>query len=236
MTDFAGRSVKYTYYGISLPIDSPKLADPPHDILKNRYISIKPGNPALNIFDIRLTLVSTLVNGVTAVGSQWWANSPGADCISIVTATRPASPPDWSACSTVHLAGCPIIPTSTYDIVAIDGQTVSDPLSADTQAKPGVKWHGDCVGFFTGTEWTAPNGQTNFDDAVAAIKTFQNPSATPGCGAPPCNATHVSVTDMEPNLTPGPQINAIVNIADVFSIILGFQGFEYPGPGLELCP
>ena len=71
---------------------------------------------------------------------------------------------------------------------------------------------------------------------MAAIKTFQNPSATPGCPAPPCNATHMSVTDVVPNLTPGPQINLIVNINDVFSIILGFQGQEYPGPDIELCP
>jgi len=92
------------------------------------------------------------------------------------------------------------------------------------------------VGFFTGTEWTAPNNTTNIDDAVAAIKTFQDPSKTPGCPAPPCNATHVSVTDMEPNLPGGPQINSVVNIADVFSIILGFQGFEYPGTDLTLCP
>ena len=52
---------------------------------------------------------------------------------------------------------------------------------------------------------------------------------------PPCNATHTSVTDVVPNLTPGPQINLIVNIADVFSIIQGFQGLEYPGTDLTDC-
>ena len=49
------------------------------------------------------------------------------------------------------------------------------------------------------------------------------------------NATHVSVTDVVPNLN-GMQINTIVNINDVFSIILGFQGQEYPGPDLTQCP
>ncbi|MCH8149019.1 MAG: hypothetical protein IH987_13735, partial [Planctomycetes bacterium] len=72
-----------------------------------------------------------------------------------------------------------------------------------------------------------PNGTTNADDFLAAIKTFQDENAF--------NATHVSVTDMEPNLS-GTQINMIVNINDVFSIIRGFQGFEYPGPEIELCP
>ena len=83
------------------------------------------------------------------------------------------------------------------------------------------------MGFFDGAVWTPPNGTTSIDDAVAAIKTFQNINAF--------NATHVSVTDMVPNLTPGPQINLIVNIGDVFSIILGFQGQEYPGVDLTQC-
>ena len=212
-------------------IESPVLARPPHDILKNRYISIDPrgaggSRGGLN-FDIRVTLTSSLVNGVTTVGSSWWANAPDEDCISIVTATRPASPPDWSACPTVHLTGCPIIPTSTYFIVAVDGSTESDPaLAAATQAKPDPKWWGDCVGRFTGTEWTPPNRATNIDDAVATIKTFQENAL---------NATHVSVTDLEPALN-GSQINKIVNFNDVLAAILGFKGEEYPGPQIELCP
>ena len=107
------------------------------------------------------------------------------------------------------------------------GLTSDPPLLGETQAKPGVKWHGDCVGFFDGDNWTAPNSVTSIDDAVAAIKTFQNINAF--------NATHVSVTDMVPNLN-GAQINKIVNINDVFAIILGFQGQEYPGAEIELCP
>ena len=224
---------------------TPLKAAPPHDILKNRYISIDPrGAGAANVgkdFDIRLTLISTLVSGVPAgqIGSQWWANAPDANCISIVGPTRPSMPPNWDACTTLHLTGCPIIPTSTYDILAIDGSAVSNPpLSMETQAKPGVKWWGDCVGTFTGpmgvppNVWTAPNGTTNIDDAVAGIKTFQDPSAF--------NATHVSVTDLEPTRPdlppPANQINRLVNINDVFVTILGFQGNEYPGPQIDLCP
>ena len=66
----------------------------------------------------------------------------------------------------------------------------------------------------------------NIDDAVAAIKTFQDPNAN--------NATHVSVTDVHPNQN-GTQINKVVNFDDVFDQILGFQGFEYPGSTIELC-
>ena len=63
-------------------------------------------------FDIKLTLTSTLVNGVVAIGSVWWANPPDADCVSIVGPTQPALLPNWDACPTLHLTGCPIIPTA----------------------------------------------------------------------------------------------------------------------------
>ena len=53
------------------------------------------------------------------------------------------------------------------------------------------------------------------------------------------NAAHVSVVDVHPNQPtqppPGNQINKLVNINDVFQIILGFQGNEYPGPEIHLC-
>ena len=127
----------------------------------------------------------------------------------------------------MHLTGCPIVPTTTYAIAAESGGLLSADALLDTQAQPGFKWHGDAVGFFDDPNWTAPNLVVNADDFLAAIKTFQDPNAG--------NATHVSVTDMVPNLN-GTQINLIVNINDVFSIIKGFQGFEYPGPEIELCP
>jgi len=215
---------------VGVAVAPPTLADPPDDRLKNRYISIKPhGADGSNFgmdFDIRLTMTSTLVNGVTAVGSQWWANAPDAKCIAVVGPTRPAAAPNWDNCRTLHLTGCPVIPTSSYDVVAIAGTSESTPLAAATQAKPGDKWHGDVVGFFDGSEWTAPQGIINIDDTVAAIKTFQDPNAF--------NATHVSVTDVHPNQN-GTQINRVVNIDDVYVLILGFKGQEYPGTEVELC-
>ena len=93
--------------------------------------------------------------------------------------------------------------------------------------KPGVKWFGDVVGFFCGCDWTRPNGTTSIDDAVACIKTFQDPNAF--------NATHLSIADIHPILS-GTQINLVVNFDDVFAIIQGFQGMEYPGFELDLCP
>ncbi|MCH8148460.1 MAG: PKD domain-containing protein [Planctomycetes bacterium] len=228
-----GWSYDVAFDNISLTVRQPPEPPLPGDILKNRYISIDPrGAGGLNFgldLDIRITLNFTDVNGVTAEGSHWWANEPDEDCISIVGPTRPITPPNWDACPTLHLTGCPIIPTSTYDIVVFDGDLESEPLEAQTQARPSPKWHGDVVGFFDGEtdSWTGPQGIVNIDDVVAAIKTFQDPGAF--------NATHVSVTDVHPNLS-GAQINKTVNFDDVFVLVLGFQGFEYPGTEVELCP
>ena len=204
--------------------------------MKNRYISIDPrganGNNPPNLH-IRVEVDSTEINGLLGSG-PWWASDPvpggglsPAVCISVVTTTKPASEPDWTGCDVVHLTGCPIVPTTTYAIAAESGGALSTVILLDTQAKPGAKWHGDCVGFFDGMNWTPPNGTASIDDAVAAIKTFQDPGAF--------NATHLSVTDVHPNLD-GTEPNLIVSIADVFVIILGFQGFEYPGPDLTQCP
>ena len=75
-------------------------------------------------------------------------------------------------------------------------------------------------------------GTTDFDDVNASLKTFINPAAV--------NATHTSITDIHPNRPtlppPANQINKLVNIDDVFNFIKAFQGDEYPGPEIDLCP
>ncbi|MCH8149379.1 MAG: hypothetical protein IH987_15590, partial [Planctomycetes bacterium] len=211
----------------------PIRAPAPDDILKNRYISIDPRgasgtNPSSH--HIRVSINNTQVNGLVGLG-PWWATAPvngqppsPATCISIVSATKPATEPDWSGCSTLHLTGCPIVPTTTYAIAVEAGGTLSAAALFDTQAKPGVKWIGDVVGKFTGPAgnppnvWTAPNGTVNIDDAFSAIKTFIDPNAT--------NATHLSVTDMHPVLN-GVQMTLLVNINDALIVIQGFGGKTY---------
>ncbi|MCH8149627.1 MAG: hypothetical protein IH987_16850, partial [Planctomycetes bacterium] len=205
-------------------------AGPPHDILKNRYISIDPRGVAQtlpNAMHIRVAVDSTLVPGLIGFG-PWWATDPvngqppsPASCISIVSATKPASEPDFTGCNVVHLTGCPVIPTTTYLIQAEVGGELSCGSLFDTMAKANGKWLGDCCGSFTGPPdyvWTGPNRTVGIDDAVAAIKTFINPNAV--------NATHLSVTDIHP-VQNGEQINLIVNINDVLIIIAGFQGKTY---------
>ena len=225
-------------------VSPPILAPPPHNILKNRYISIDPRgangtNP--NAHHIKVTLDSTEVLGVDAgqIGSVWWATGPDANCISILGPTQPASEPNWVACPILHLTGCSIIPTATYSIATVSGAGVeSAPLVAVTQLKPAdEKWWGDAVGFFTGPDgkppnaWTGPQGVTNFDDVNACLRTFINPAGI--------NATHTSVTDIHPNRPDlgGTSVhpNKLVSIDDVFQFIQAFQGHQYPGGDLAGC-
>ncbi|MCH9034534.1 MAG: PQQ-dependent sugar dehydrogenase, partial [Planctomycetes bacterium] len=59
-------------------VQPPLRAQPPHDILKNRYISVDPrGEMALNpsSHHIRVMVVSSLVNGQSGNG-PWWAGQP----------------------------------------------------------------------------------------------------------------------------------------------------------------
>lgn len=217
-------------------VEAPTTAPPPHDMLKNRYISIVPGNELLGGFDIRVTLKTTEVNSVPDALPDFWASEPDEKCRSWLWTTQPESPPDWSECPVVHVTGCAVIPTSTFDVVVLDGDNESAPLETRTIFRPlQNRWWGDTVGYFTGTEWTGPNRHTNVDDFVAIIKTFQNPDRLPGCNTPPCNAAHCSRVDVEPNLPPTSP-NGCVCISDVFAIILAYQGNEYPGPDLLQCP
>jgi len=222
----------------TITVDPPSPAPAPHDIRKNRYISVDPRgasgeNP--DVHHISVTLDRSMVPGVQTGhgGSVWWANDPDANCISILGPTQPASEPNWAACPILHLTGCPIIPTTRYRIATVtDAVPTSADFVTETQLLPAEnKWWGDCVGFFTGSEWTGPQGVTNFDDVNACLRTFINSAGI--------NATHTSVTDIHPNR---PDLGGVsvhpnkqVSIDDVFQFILAFQGDEYPGGDLAGC-
>ena len=95
-----------------------------------------------------------------------------------------------------------------------NGASFGDPLLIQTIDQPGGgKFWGDVVGSFDGTQWSAPQLITNFDDAVAVIHTWQQLNGSP----------HTSVTDVEPQF-----INKVVNFNDVLQVIFAFQGEPYP--------
>jgi len=190
----------------------PLPAPPPHDRRKNRYLSIMPNNGSTPVA-FQVVLVNSL-NHPGAIGSTVWLDAP--DAAGIAGASLPGPMTRVWPEPVVHVTGCFIAPVAEYVIRASSdgGATFSTALSLETIARPGdVKWWGDVVGSFDGVAWSPPQGITNIDDVVAALKTWQ---ATP-------NAPHMSVTDVEPQF-----INRTVNINDAFEIILAFQGAPYP--------
>lgn len=133
---------------------------------------------------------------------------------------------DWTE-SVIHLTGCRIVPAATYEIESLRrfddvvSGAYSTPLVALTIKKSGAKYWGDTVGFFNGTEWTPPQETVNIDDAVAAIKTWQQATGAP----------HVTRTDVEPVVP-----NGITNFNEVSIILAAFRGDPYPFEDPTQCP
>ena len=218
-------------------VTPPVVASAPHDFAKNRYISFKPGN-AGRLARLKVTLSASLPHG-GQVGSSWWVQAPVAvvpdvapkplvsagECVATLGLAVGAAEIDWVAagCLTLHVTGCPIEPTSEYEVLAMVESATSDPLVVTTAARPATgRWWGDVVGVFDGTSWTPPQGVANIDDAVVAIRTWQGGQVI----APTGNIAHLSVPDVEPA-----NINTVVNFADVLILIQAFQGQPYPfGP------
>ncbi len=217
-------------------VRTPLPANPPNAQLKNRYISFKPNNscPAVKL---KVTLTNSLPHP-GLIGSSWWLKAPivadaanpkpllgPGECVALLGPENMAAEIDWdvAGCQVLHVTGCPIEPTSEYDVRAVVGDTASAPLSVPTILRPeGGKSWGDIVGTFTGVEWTAPQGVVNFEDVSAAIKTWQGGQVV----APVGNIAHLSIPDVEPG-----DINTVVNFADVLILIKAFQGDPYPfGP------
>jgi|GEM_PF-3560102 len=197
------------------PIAVPELID----WKKNRYLSFNPDNPDNPhrpdlATAIRVTMVGSLFHP-GAVGTSMWVDIPDADGIAGLSNTPVYR--DWPE-EVIYVTGCLISPVADYNVQATiqeigDGNWFTGPLAISTIDQPAPKFWGDTVGGFNGSNWVPPQGVTNIDDAVAAIKTFQEAE----------NAPHKSVTDVEPQ-----EPNHIVNINDVFAIIRAFQGEPYP--------
>ncbi len=214
-------------------------ADPPNDRLKNRYISFKPGHVG-QLVKLKITLTASLPHP-GSVNDSWWVKAPVVpvpelfpkplvglgECVALLGPEASAAEIDWDAagCQTLHVTGCPIEPTSEYEVEAELGGVLSFPLTVLTALQPDAgRFWGDTVGTFDGTEWTAAQGVSNINDAVVAINTFQGGQVV--APIPGSTIAHLSVPDVEPG-----NINTVVNFADVLILINAFKGDPYPfGP------
>ena len=218
-----------------LPVES----GTPNDRLKNRYVSLRPNNPGRPV-KLEVTLTAGLPHP-GSVGDSWWVQTPAVtapgqfprplvgdgECVAILGPESTAAEMDWddAGCQTLHITGCPIEPTSEYDVQAVTVDATSVALNVSTALQPGGgKFWGDTVGSFNGTEWTLAQGTTNIDDVMVAINTIQGGQVV--APTPGSTIAHLSVADVEPG-----NINTVVNFADVLILIKAFQGDVYPfGP------
>lgn len=217
--------------------ETPTIAASPHDIRKNRYISFQPGNAGQQV-KLQVTLSDSLVHPGLA-GSSWWVQAPivplpdqfpkplvgAGECVARLGPESTAAELDWidAGCQVLHVTGCPIEPTSEYEVQAVAGVDASAGLLLQTALQPAEgRWWGDTVGIYDGTVWTPPQGVANIDDTRVAITTFQGGQIV----APSGNVAHLSVPDVVPG-----NINTVVNFDDVLILIKAFQGETYPfGP------
>ena len=155
---------------------------------------------------------------------------PG-ECVGVLGPEATGAEIDWDAagCSTLHITGCPIEPTSEYDVRAvIGGSNASVAVMVPTAPMPlnGRFW-GDVAGDNPGgTGWQPPQGTTNINDVFAILETFKGGQVV----APTAIMLHLTWADLQLG-----DINTVVNIADVQACILAFNqsiaGGVYPfGP------
>ena len=201
----------------SLHPGSPDTAPWPHNASKNRYISFAPhGLPMPFAYQVEMTGSGYFPDSAGVLG---WVGAPDENGIARLV-DEPLFSNAWPA--VVHVGDCPIVPAATYEIRAtFDGVMFTEPLTLSTIGQPAPKYWADVVGEFGGTEWTAPNGEVNMDDVMAAVQYFkQEPTAPP--------LTWLDVDAEVPN--------AVLNFSDIQQIVNGFKGEPYPFRDPAECP
>ncbi len=217
----------------TLGYNDPLPASPPHDTLKNRYVSFTPNNPASSAaFQVEMT------EGPGATGVLGWVSAPvdpegTGDWVSNVVADPVIRA--WPE-ETIHIGDCEIVPLATYGIRATSDLVIlGSPLGVATIHKPGALFYGDVVGEGTGDlpplpGFTGPNRVVNITDVLAYKKTLQGPSSP---------SAHMTWVDLH-GLGDGSPPNFILNVSDLGRILFGFAGKEYADtPGQvnpEDCP
>ncbi|MBI1827053.1 MAG: hypothetical protein HY287_09815 [Planctomycetes bacterium] len=175
-------------------------------VVKNRYISIVPGNAGLSAA-IRVKLVSSNTCPIS-VGDIGWVGLPNANGDALL---EPAPfYMDWSAFPVVHIGDDMIFPDSIYEIQMI-AQTCdvgSEGNFSVSLSLPTMSFWGNVVG---------SDEPPNITDVARTVDNFK---LVPG--AP---------TTEECDLVPGVP-DRTVNISDVAATVDGFKGLPFPFP----CP
>jgi len=188
---------------------------------KNKYISLRPGNPG-SMVGLRVTMTSSALFPAL-VGQSWWVQPHiAADPPEIYRLGCVKHYQDWATAPTViHIGDQHITSEAVYEVQALTlgcDQSVPGNFSAPAVLPTVLLW-GDAVGNAVAGVYSPPDGTVNFGDIFAAVLKFQ--------GAPSPNMVWVDVDGDTPN--------ANVNIADIFKFVLAFQGGGYPYAGPPAC-
>ncbi len=198
-------------------LQPPSAAPVPHDITKNRYISLVPNNGTVAV---AIAVEATACEfAPESIGFLGWIGEPNGDDVA-----RVADEPVYRVWGDQvhHVSDCQIVPAATYSLrTTPDGVTFSDPLVVQTTPEPLPKHWADCVGELVNGNWTPPNGFVNTADIMAIIQAFEFVPTAPD----------PKRVDLDPEVT-----NAVINMTDVSMVVQGFKGMSYPFNAPLDCP
>ncbi|UCE62306.1 MAG: hypothetical protein JSU63_11445 [Phycisphaerales bacterium] len=219
---------------------TPQEAPSPHNVRKNRYVSIAPGTNGEETVAIQVRLACMM----RCSGDLSWACSDDGEC---PNGTGPCvehpdvgavlgwvDEPDENGVSAIvstpvfrvwpedfiHVGDCAVIPVARYEFRStLDGVIFTLPLEVGTIAKPQDKHYGDTVGVGTGLLWpelgfTPPNGIVNINDVQAYALTAA------GEESPSADITWVDLHGLGDGRPP----NFVLNVSDLQSILFGNEG------------
>lgn len=202
---------------------------------RSRYLSVRENPDNAGLSTARRVKVATGDGDVVVgwVGEPTTVNVVGPECgilgNSQLTAEIESAPyyTDWSGLSSslVHVGGCAVSPGRTYMVqsIALGADSGDEGSYSDVLTLPTVPVYGDVTS--GGGVAGAPDGNANLTDVQACILGFQNQQSAPKVWL-----------DLEGSPS------AIINLADAFSAVQGFQGGAYPGDdpctcaGVAACP
>ncbi len=129
---FFGNGVTCTV--LPIPPIQPDVAAAPHNLPKQKYISIDATTNGTRLLAIMITETTT--------GNVMWAGAPfnGPDISNISALTNAPFVTDWSSSSVLHLTGCIIQPFGVYEITFVDDPTGANVSSAVLDADTSCAW------------------------------------------------------------------------------------------------
>ena len=219
-----------------------RVAAEPEPINKNRYLSFVPGNPGLETA-IRVTLadlanpdppnspgneppdLSVFEGVVRWVGLPTDHAETGNDTVSFTAATLQCEPlfMDWGDIDVLHVLGAEVLPSSVYDIQAVDMScqgALDNDLNFSTTLTIGTARWGDVVEPFSSP---STSFQPDFSDISALVDKF---ASAPG-------APNRARAQLQPN---APDPSRQVDFNDISSVVDAFRGLVYPFDGPASCP